>query len=227
MMKRFCKLSAGSLVAIAFAAFASVDSASAQYQPECDWLKARAQEQADLGHKAAAYRLANQYNDCVKRYQKQNLAREREEQREALEMLSSDILMGVMTMRHPGYQPRGGKPAAQPRGTVGGPQVRPSGTSGTSRSGTTCSGGSCGGVMVSDIRLKHDIVQLARLDNGLGIYRYRYNGNDQVYVGVMAQEVETVIPQAVTRGPDGYMRVDYDRIGLKLKTWDSWLASAH
>jgi hypothetical protein len=81
--------------------------------------------------------------------------------------------------------------------------------------------------MVSDIRLKHDIVQLARLDNGLGIYRYRYNGNDQVYVGAMAQEVETVFPQAVTRGPDGYMRVDYDRIGLKLMTWEKWLASAH
>jgi hypothetical protein len=73
---------------------------------------------------------------------------------------------------------------------------------------------------MSDIRVKRDIVPLARLDNGIGLYRYRYNWIDQLYVGVMAQEVAKVIPDAVVRGPDGYLRVDYSRLGLHLVTWD-------
>ena len=77
----------------------------------------------------------------------------------------------------------------------------------------------------SDIRLKQDIVELSRLDNGLGLYRYRYNWSDQVYVGVMAQEVAEVFPDAVVRGPDGYLLVNYQFIWRDLMTWDEWLAS--
>ena len=73
-----------------------------------------------------------------------------------------------------------------------------------------CSSGRC----ASDIRLKRDIKQVARLDNGLALYRYRYKWSDQVYVGVMAQEVLLVRPDAVVRGADGYLRVDYSRLGL-------------
>jgi uncharacterized caspase-like protein len=88
-------------------------------------------------------------------------------------------------------------------------------------SGGGCSGGSC----YSDIRLKHDIIRLARTDAGLGLYRYRYNWSDQLYVGVMAQEVEKIVPAAVTHGPNGYLRVNYESIRLKLMTFDDWLAS--
>ncbi len=87
--------------------------------------------------------------------------------------------------------------------------------------GGGCSGGSC----YSDIRVKHDVFQLARTDTGLGVYRYRYNWSEQLYVGVMAQEVEKIVPAAVTHGADGYLRVNYELIGLKLMTWDDWLAS--
>jgi hypothetical protein len=80
----------------------------------------------------------------------------------------------------------------------------------------------------SDIRLKADIVALTRLDNGIGIYRFRYKGNDHTaYVGVMAQEVAKVVPDAVTRGRDGYLRVDYDRLGFEFITWDEWVARRH
>jgi hypothetical protein len=41
----------------------------------------------------------------------------------------------------------------------------------------------------------------------------------------MAQEVADIIPDAVVRGPDGYLRVDYGRLGLRLMTWDEWLAA--
>ena len=82
-----------------------------------------------------------------------------------------------------------------------------------------------GGGRRSDMRLKHDIVLLGRLDDGLGYYRFVYNGGHTAYVGVMAQEVQTVMPEAVTRGPDGYMRVSYDRLGLPFETYDQWVAS--
>jgi hypothetical protein len=38
-----------------------------------------------------------------------------------------------------------------------------------------------------------DIVMLGTLGNRIGIYRFRYNWSDQVYVGVMAQEVEQIV----------------------------------
>jgi hypothetical protein len=85
-------------------------------------------------------------------------------------------------------------------------------------------GGFGGGGRFSDIRLKQDIVPLGRLDNGIGVYRFRYRGNDRtIYVGVMAQEVQTIVPDAVSRGRDGYLLVDYDKLGLKFLTWDEWV----
>jgi hypothetical protein len=74
----------------------------------------------------------------------------------------------------------------------------------------------------SDVRLKRDIVLVGRLDDGLGLYRYRYLWSDQVYVGVMAQEVALIHPDAVVRGFDGYLRVYYSRLGLKMMTWSEW-----
>jgi hypothetical protein len=86
-------------------------------------------------------------------------------------------------------------------------------------------GGSYGGSRhPSDIRLKEDMVPLGRLDNGIGVYRFRYRGNDHTrYVGVMAQEVQTIVPNAVSRRRDGYLLVDYDMLGLKFLTWDEWM----
>ena len=80
--------------------------------------------------------------------------------------------------------------------------------------------------LLSDIRLKRDIVPVGRLANGLGLYRYRYLWSDTAYVGVMAQEVELVRPDAVVRGTDGYLRVDYDALGLTFQTFDEWTASS-
>jgi endosialidase-like protein len=82
-----------------------------------------------------------------------------------------------------------------------------------------------GGGRRSDMRLKHDIVLLGRLDDGLGYYRFVYNGGHTVYVGVMAQEVQTVMPEAVVRGADGYIRVSYDLLGLPFETYKQWIVS--
>ena len=85
-------------------------------------------------------------------------------------------------------------------------------------------GGGRGGGRRSDIALKHDIVLLGRLENGLGYYRFAYNGSEKAYVGVMAQEVSIVRPDAVERGGDGYLRVHYDRLGLPFRTYENWIA---
>ena len=86
-------------------------------------------------------------------------------------------------------------------------------------------GGRRGGGRRSDVALKHDIVFLSRLDNGLGFYRFAYIGSNQAYVGVLAQEVQTVMPEAVVRGRDGYLRVYYDKLGLRFQTYRQWIAS--
>ena len=84
--------------------------------------------------------------------------------------------------------------------------------------------GGGGGGRRSDLALKHDIVLLGHLANGLGYYRFSYLGSHKAYVGVIAQEVEGVMPDAVTRGRDGYLRVYYEKLGLKLHNYSDWLA---
>jgi hypothetical protein len=66
---------------------------------------------------------------------------------------------------------------------------------------------------------------LGRIDDGLGFYRFTYNGGHTAYVGVMAQEVRSLVPEAVARGRDGYLRVFYDKLGLTFQTYDAWIAS--
>jgi opacity protein-like surface antigen len=83
------------------------------------------------------------------------------------------------------------------------------------------------GFPFSDARLKRDITLVGRLDDGLGLYQYRYLWSDTVYVGVMAQEVALIHPEAVVRdGLDKYLRVDYGRLGLKLMTRQEWDAQS-
>jgi hypothetical protein len=116
----------------------------------------------------------------------------------------------------------GGGAAMAGRGGGGGMAARGGGGGGFGGGGGRGGGG--GGGRRSDIALKHDIVLLGHLSNGLGYYRFAYNGSDKAYVGVMAQEVEQVMPDAVTRGSDGYLRVYYEKLGLTFRTYRDWLA---
>jgi outer membrane immunogenic protein len=80
-------------------------------------------------------------------------------------------------------------------------------------------------IFFSDARLKRDITLVGRRDDGLGLYSYRYLWSDTLYVGVMAQEVALIHPDAVVRGAlDDYLRVDYSRLGLTLMTLPQWAA---
>ncbi len=65
--------------------------------------------------------------------------------------------------------------------------------------------------MMSDRRLKRDVVQIGVLASGLPVYRYRYLWDDQQYVGVMADEAAVLFPAAVTE-IGGYLAVNYAAI---------------
>lgn len=68
-----------------------------------------------------------------------------------------------------------------------------------------------GGIgLLSDRRAKTDIKPVGRLDNGLTVYSYRYKGENETHIGLMAQDVEIINPSAVSVGSDGMKRVRYD-----------------
>ena len=69
------------------------------------------------------------------------------------------------------------------------------------------------------------MVLLGWLNNGLGYYRFAYDGSEKAYVGVIAQEVSAVRPDAVARERDGYLQVFYEKLGLRFQSYDAWVAS--
>ena len=72
----------------------------------------------------------------------------------------------------------------------------------------------------SDIHLKTDIHQVGTTAHNLPLYAFRYIGKDGRYEGVMAQDVLEVMPTAVSVGEDGYYRVNYDMLGIKMRRLD-------
>jgi hypothetical protein len=75
--------------------------------------------------------------------------------------------------------------------------------------------GGAGIMAFSDIRMKENIKQIHWMPNGLPVYQFEYKpefkdiaGHGQ-FVGVMAQEVEMVRPDAVITNANGYKMVNY------------------
>lgn len=64
-------------------------------------------------------------------------------------------------------------------------------------------------MMFSDRRLKTDIVRIGRTDDGQPIYRFRYLDSPMFQIGLMADDVEKVCPEAVVE-VGGYKMVDYE-----------------
>ncbi|MEL0014033.1 MAG: tail fiber domain-containing protein [Rhodospirillales bacterium] len=78
--------------------------------------------------------------------------------------------------------------------------------------------GSAGIGAMSDRRLKEDIKFLHEdMNSGLNVYEFSYVGEpNRRFIGVMADEVEEVFPEAVHYGEDGYASVDYAAIGMRM-----------
>jgi hypothetical protein len=62
----------------------------------------------------------------------------------------------------------------------------------------------------SDRRLKENIKEIGQTNDGLPIYAYNYKGDDRTQIGLMAQDVEQVKPEAVGLA-GGYKTVDYEK----------------
>ena len=70
-----------------------------------------------------------------------------------------------------------------------------------------------GAAIKSDIRLKKNIVRLGTHKTlGIGLYIWDYIWGEKG-AGVMAQELEKVMPEAVITMPDGYKAVNYSMLG--------------
>jgi hypothetical protein len=86
--------------------------------------------------------------------------------------------------------------------------------------GNNLFGGGGNGLLLSDERLKEDIHEIGELADGQQLYSFRYRGDptSTVHVGLMAQEVEQIEPDAVSIQNGGYRAVDYGKA--------TWLARA-
>jgi hypothetical protein len=71
-----------------------------------------------------------------------------------------------------------------------------------------------GATKASDRRLKTDIKPIGMFDDGLKVYSYRYKSGGPVQIGVMADEVAVLRPQAYIKGGagDGFDAVDYSKL---------------
>jgi hypothetical protein len=72
----------------------------------------------------------------------------------------------------------------------------------------------------SDPATKENLVRVGEHPAGFGLYLFDYKpdfrddcGHGRQF-GVMADEIETIVPEAVSVGPDGYRRVNYALLGI-------------
>lgn len=103
---------------------------------------------------------------------------------------------------------------------TGGGSAIGGGAAGGAGAGAGAAGGAAGGAgaaaAASDRRLKEGIVPMGQ-ENGHNIYAFRYIGQPETYIGVMADEVLKTHPEAVVVAQNGYHAVYYDKIGVKFR----------
>ena len=75
---------------------------------------------------------------------------------------------------------------------------------------TSAIGSALSAIPWSDARLKKEISRVGILDNGLPVYAFRYKSGGPIQIGLMAQDVLHVHPDAVLTAPDGMMAVNYE-----------------
>lgn len=69
---------------------------------------------------------------------------------------------------------------------------------------------------MSDRRLKKDIKEVGKLANGLNLYEFKYVDDSGPFIGVMADEVADIQPEALGPVIDGYQSVDYGKINWEV-----------
>ena len=76
----------------------------------------------------------------------------------------------------------------------------------------------------SDIRLKTNVEKLECSEIEFQLYRFEYLDDvaGKTYVGVMAQDLKESHPEALDKRSDGFYRVRYQSLGLKMTTLEEW-----
>lgn len=69
--------------------------------------------------------------------------------------------------------------------------------------------------LASDIRVKENITPSGEM-NGYNLYDFNYKGDNRRYRGVIAQEIQSTIPDAVME-KDGILYVDYSKLGFEMQ----------
>ena len=64
--------------------------------------------------------------------------------------------------------------------------------------------------LFSDARIKENLRPVGQLFNGLTVYAFNFPGEEVTRIGLVAQEVQQHIPQAVSQTEEGLLTVDYD-----------------
>lgn len=91
------------------------------------------------------------------------------------------------------------------------------GMGGTGAAGAAGGASSLGGLMAfSDRNLKQNIKQVGT-KNGFNVYEFNYKDSPVRYKGVMAQDVQEIIPDAVTVASNGFLMVDYSKLGFSME----------
>ena len=68
--------------------------------------------------------------------------------------------------------------------------------------------------VASTKKLKDNIVKIGRSIAGHNIYKFNYKGDSRRYVGVIAEEIQQSVPEAVVTMPNGFLGVIYDSIDV-------------
>lgn len=115
-------------------------------------------------------------------------------------LIGAVIIGGVVAIASNGRSGSGGSSGGSP---VGGP-----GAGG-------CTPMTCN---ASDIRLKSDVRLIEQLENGINLYAFRYTGDERVFVGVNATELQADprFAHAVADLGGSFLGVDYQALGLEL-----------
>lgn len=101
--------------------------------------------------------------------------------------------------------------------TTGGSESSSSSSSSTTEGSGDAISGIASAIASSDERLKNIHRKIGK-ENGHNIYEFSYKMlPDTRYSGVVAQEVKEKNPDAVFVDVDGYLMVDYNRIGVEMK----------
>lgn len=83
--------------------------------------------------------------------------------------------------------------------------------------------------VASDRRLKQEIKKIGSLPNGLPVYSFRFQWEERVRVGLVAQDLleHSEGRQAVLTMSNGLYGIDYASLGLRMATEIEWMAHGY